>query len=59
MKKGEEEQRTPEGTRCLPEEKPKLDNAEVRVYGIYVIYVIASDEARASIFEAVEGELKK
>lgn len=23
MKKGEEEQRTPEGTRCLPEEKPK------------------------------------
>jgi hypothetical protein len=43
----------------MPEEKPKLEKAEIREYGIYVLYVIASDEAREEIFQAVEKLLKK
>ncbi len=43
----------------MPEEKPKLDKAEVKVYGIYVLYVIASDETRELVYKDVEKLLKK
>lgn len=43
----------------MPEEKPKLDKAEVKVYGNYVLYVIASDEVRENVYQEVEKLLKK
>ncbi len=43
----------------MPEEMPKLDKAEVKVYGIYVLYVIAADDVRENVYQAVEKELKK
>jgi len=42
----------------MPEEKPKLMEAEVKVCGLYVIYVIVSDEVRASILTDFENALK-
>ena len=41
-----------------PEEKPKLDNAEVKTVGNYVMYAILSDADRAAAFKAFEGALK-
>lgn len=43
----------------MPEEKPKLDSAEVKVYGNYVLYVIAADDVRRAVYEDVEKLLKK
>lgn len=43
----------------MPEEKPKLDKAEVKVYGIYVLYVIAADDVREEVYQDVEKLLKK
>ena len=43
----------------MPEEKPKLDKAEVKVYGIYVLYVIADDDVREAVYQEVETLLKK
>lgn len=43
----------------MPEEKPKLDKAEVKVFGTYVLYVIASDTVREQVFKDVEKLLKK
>lgn len=43
----------------MPEEKPKLDKAEAKVYGNYVLYVIASDEVRENVYQDVEKLLKK
>lgn len=42
----------------MPEEKPKLTKAEVRVFGQYVIYVIVSDDVRAPILTAFETALR-
>ncbi len=42
----------------MPEEKPKLTQAEVKVCGLYVIYVIVSDEVRSSILSDFETALK-
>ena len=42
-----------------PEELPKLDSAEVRRYGNYVIYAILSEADSDSFFEHVEDTLKK
>ena len=41
-----------------PEEKPKLDGAEIRTVGDYVMYAILSDADRATAFKAFEGALK-
>lgn len=41
-----------------PEEKPKLDGAEVKVVGDYVMYAILSDADRAAAFGAFESALK-
>lgn len=43
----------------MPEEKPKLDKAEVKVFGNYVLYVIADDDVRNNIYQDVEKLLKK
>lgn len=42
----------------MPEEKPKLTQAEVRKVGQYVIYVIVSDDVRAPILTAFETALR-
>lgn len=43
----------------MPEEFPKLQNAEVKVIGNYVMYAILSDTERASAFETFEKSLAK
>lgn len=42
----------------MPEEKPKLTQAEVRAVGQYVIYVIVSDDVRKPILTAFEAALR-
>ena len=42
----------------MPQEKPKLTNAEVKVSGDYVMYAILSDEDKATAFSAFENALK-
>lgn len=43
----------------MPEEKPKLEKAEVKVCGLYVMYAILDDASRADAFTAFENALKK
>ena len=42
----------------MPEEKPKLTQAEVKVCGLYVIYVIVADDVRGTILADFENALK-
>ena len=42
-----------------PEELPKLDSAEVRRYGDYVVYAILSEGDSDAFFSHVEGALKR
>ena len=42
----------------MPEEKPKLTQAEVKVCGLYVIYAIVSDDVRGPILADFENALK-
>ena len=42
----------------MPEEKPKLTQAEVKVCGLYVIYVIVGDGVRGPILTDFENALK-
>ena len=42
----------------MPEEKPKLENAEVRASGDYVIYCVLSDTDKSAAFEAFEKAVK-
>lgn len=42
----------------MPEEFPKLENAEVKVCGNYVMYAILSDEEKTAVFDAFETSLK-
>lgn len=41
----------------MPEERPKLDSAEVRTVGYYVMYAILSDEDRDAAFKAFTAGL--
>lgn len=41
----------------IPKELPKLVNAEVKVFGSYVVYAILSDADRAAAFDAIENAL--
>ena len=43
----------------IPEETPKLENAEVRVYGNYVCYAILNERDRATFFHTIEEELRE
>lgn len=42
-----------------PKELPKLEHAEVKVFGNYVVYAILDDDDRKLVFETVEKELKE
>ena len=42
----------------MPEEKPKLTKAAVKVCGLYVIYVIVGDDVRQPILDDFENALK-
>lgn len=42
----------------MPEEFPKVQNAEIKVVGNYVMYTIFSDETRAAANTALEDALK-
>ena len=42
----------------IPNETPKLRDAEVRVFGNYVVYAILSKNDRAALFDAIESNLK-
>ena len=41
-----------------PEELPKLESAEARRFGNYVVYAILSDQDREAVFRTVEGMLR-
>ena len=41
----------------MPEEKPKLESAEVHVKGDYVMYCILSDKDKTAAFKAFEDAL--
>lgn len=41
----------------MPEEFPKMENAEVKVAGNYVMYAILSDENKKSAFSAFESSI--
>ena len=43
----------------MPEEKPKLTQAEVKVCGLYVLYVIVADDVRGPILADFEAALKR
>ena len=43
----------------LPEETPKLRDAEVKVFGNYVVYAMLNDADRENLFSTVESALKK
>ncbi|HBF14816.1 MAG TPA: hypothetical protein DDW30_03870 [Clostridiales bacterium] len=43
----------------IPTETPKLRDAEVRIYGDYVVYAILSPEEKAAFFSRVEECLRK
>lgn len=40
-----------------PNEKPKLDNAEIRVFGKYVVYAVLSEDDKNVLFSALEAAL--
>lgn len=42
----------------MPEEKPKVENAEVKTEGVYVLYGILSDSARKAAFSALDEAIK-
>ncbi|MBQ1963425.1 MAG: hypothetical protein II369_04835, partial [Clostridia bacterium] len=43
----------------IPTETPKLRDAEVKIFGNYVIYVIADKEDRTALLSTVEELLKQ
>ncbi|MBQ5772489.1 MAG: DUF4358 domain-containing protein, partial [Clostridia bacterium] len=43
----------------IPKEVPKLRDAEVKVFGNYVVFAICSKEDRAAVFSAVADLLKQ
>lgn len=43
----------------MPEEYPKLEKAECKSYGNYVVYAILSDDAKSALFADVKSQLKQ
>lgn len=41
----------------MPEELPKLEGAEVRGIGEYVVYCILSDDVKTDVFDAIQAAL--
>lgn len=52
---GREERWMPE---YMPEEFPKLQSAEYKRYGEYVVYAILDEEAKAAVFAEIKAQLK-
>lgn len=42
----------------MPEEYPKLENAEIKIAGNYVMYAILSDDGKKAAFNAFEKSLR-
>ncbi len=42
----------------MPQEYPKLENAEYKVYGNYVVYLILDEEMKDDAFSTIEDALK-
>lgn len=42
----------------MPEEKPKVEKAEVKTVGVYVMYTILSDKGAAAAFKALDEAVK-
>lgn len=42
-----------------PGEKPKLEAAEIKIFGNYVMYAVLSDSEKITAFSALENALKK
>ena len=42
----------------MPGERPKLDSAEVKIVGNYVMYAILSDSDRTAAFDAFSKALQ-
>ena len=42
----------------IPEETPKLRDAEVKTFGNYIVYAIMSEDSRALLFASIESSLK-
>jgi len=43
----------------LPDEYPKLKNAEIKTAGLYVMYAVLSDTEKEAVFKEFEEQLKK
>ena len=43
----------------LPEEYPKLKNAEIKSAGLYVMYAVLSDSEKEAAFKELENMLVK
>lgn len=43
----------------LPNEYPKLKNAEIKSAGLYVIYAVLSDSEKEAVYAEFEAQLKK
>jgi len=43
----------------LPNEYPKLKNAEIKSAGLYVMYAVLSDSEKEAVFNEFEAQLKK
>ena len=42
----------------IPSEIPKLRDAEIRIYGNYVVYAILSKESKNNVFQYIENQLR-
>lgn len=45
-------------TRYFIEELPKVESAEVKVFGKYIVYAILSDAEKSTFFNSIEANLK-
>ena len=42
----------------IPTETPKLRDAEIRIYGNYVVYAILSKDSKNQLFQSIEDQLR-
>ena len=41
----------------MPEEFPKMESASVKIFGLYVVYAILSEDVKADVFDAISDKL--
>ncbi len=54
-----EESLVPQVNMYAPEEAPKIENASVRVFGNYVVYLVMEKDDQRVVYDAIEALLKK